>query len=175
MSWVIYVIGGLITWEGFYFGHKIIEFSELDVCLSLGLPIVGEAIDLNKVGHQSVCRDYFPNGNVDLKMVYDFLLQEHDNFPLEHFCSLYLLVGISEFLFPSRSGLVFPIIFDLVSELGCLGNYKWGSVVYEYFIESLSSASTTMKNERSRSHFHVSGCAYLLQVYVMYLISNEFD
>ncbi|KAG2396887.1 uncharacterized protein HKW66_Vig0231630 [Vigna angularis] len=130
-----------------------------------GLPIVGEVIDLNKVGHRSVCREYFPEGKVDVSMVYDFLLEEHENFPIEHFCSLYILVGILEFLLPNRSGVVFPIIFDLVWELGCVAKYNWGSLVFQYFVESVCSASTTMKNETSKSHIHVQGCAYLLQVW----------
>ncbi|KAG2399361.1 uncharacterized protein HKW66_Vig0081570 [Vigna angularis] len=37
-------------------------------CIKIGLPVVGEVIDLNKVWHRSVCRDYFPNGKVDVNM-----------------------------------------------------------------------------------------------------------
>ncbi|KAG2380599.1 uncharacterized protein HKW66_Vig0248890 [Vigna angularis] len=133
--------------------------------IKIGLPVVGEAIDLNKVGHRSVCREYFPEGKVDVRMVYEFLLEEHQNFPIEHFCSLYILVGISEFLVPNRSGVVFPIIFDLVSEFGSVPRYNWGSLVFQYFVESVCAASTTMKNETTKSHIHVQGCAYLLQVW----------
>ncbi|XP_052728589.1 uncharacterized protein LOC128195356 [Vigna angularis] len=133
--------------------------------IKIGLPVVGEAIDLNKVGHRSVCREYFPEGKVDVRMVYEFLLEEHQNFPIEHFCSLYILVGISEFLVPNRSGVVFPIIFDLVSEFGSVAKYNWGSLVFQYFVESVCGASTTMKNETTKSHIHVQGCAYLLQVW----------
>ncbi|KOM41243.1 hypothetical protein LR48_Vigan04g144100 [Vigna angularis] len=39
-------------------------------CIKIGLPVVGEVIDLNKVWHRSVCRDYFPNGKVDVNMGY---------------------------------------------------------------------------------------------------------
>ncbi|KAG2402661.1 uncharacterized protein HKW66_Vig0238580 [Vigna angularis] len=38
--------------------------------IKIGLPVVGEAIDLNKVGHRSVCREYFPEGKVDVRMVW---------------------------------------------------------------------------------------------------------
>ncbi|BAT97829.1 hypothetical protein VIGAN_09139200 [Vigna angularis var. angularis] len=99
---------------GFYFGDKIVEFNEFDVCLALGLPLVGQVIDLNKVGVHSVCKNYFPDGKVDIKMVYELLLEEHENFPMEHFCSLFILVGISEFLLPNRTGIVFPIIFNRI-------------------------------------------------------------
>ncbi|KAG2399744.1 uncharacterized protein HKW66_Vig0104030 [Vigna angularis] len=34
-----------------------------------GLPVVGEVIDINKIGRRSVCREYFPEGKVDVSMV----------------------------------------------------------------------------------------------------------
>ncbi|KAG2394602.1 Ribosome-recycling factor [Vigna angularis] len=113
--------------------------------IKIGLPVVGEAIDLNKVGHRSVCREYFPEGKVDVRM----------------------------FLVPNRSGVVFPIIFDLVSEFGSVAKYNWGSLVFQYFVESVCGASTTMKNETTKSHIHVQGCAYLLQVVIDVGVSKE--
>ncbi|KAG2383929.1 uncharacterized protein HKW66_Vig0153080 [Vigna angularis] len=40
----------------------------LPSCIKIGLPIFDEVIDLNKVGHRSVCREYFPEGKVDVSM-----------------------------------------------------------------------------------------------------------
>ncbi|BAT88811.1 hypothetical protein VIGAN_05242500, partial [Vigna angularis var. angularis] len=51
----------------FCFGEKIVEFKELS--------LVGEKIDLNGVEVLSECRNYFGVGNVDVNVIYEFLLQ----------------------------------------------------------------------------------------------------
>ncbi|QCD97003.1 hypothetical protein DEO72_LG6g1714 [Vigna unguiculata] len=44
-----------------------------------------------------------------------------------------------------------------------IGKYNWGTLVYEYLVFSLCSASLALQNESSRFEFYVVGCAYLLE------------
>ncbi|KAG2390084.1 uncharacterized protein HKW66_Vig0225110 [Vigna angularis] len=73
-------------------------------------------------------------------------------------------VGISEILFPKRSGKVFPVMFNVVDNLSGLGNYCWGSVVYRFLLRSLCKASEGLKKGKGISNVYVDGCVYMLQV-----------
>jgi len=59
--------------------------------------VVRDKIDLNEVGISNKCRKYF----VQIFVIYDFLLEEHEDVAIEDFCSLYVLLGIYDFLLPN--------------------------------------------------------------------------
>jgi len=80
----------------------------LDVCIGLGLRVVGENIDLNQEGLNSDLRNLFGASKVvEIEMVYDYILKHIKVLCLEDFGKLYVLLAISEFLLPNRSGIVF--------------------------------------------------------------------
>jgi len=110
--------------RGFRLSKEIVRFSLLDVCLGLWLRVVGTKIDLNEGFVHSECRKHFDDENVDVKMVYEFLLQHHGDLSVVDFCRLYVLIGICEFLLSSRSGRIFPILFNIVDDFGSLGKYN---------------------------------------------------
>jgi len=149
---------------GFLLNKEIVRFSLLDVCLGLGLRVVGTKIDLAEGFVQSQCRKQFDDENVDVKMVYEFLMQHLGDLSVVDFCRLYVLIRICEFLLSSRRGRIFPILFNIVDNFGSLGKYNWGSLVYEYLVESLCTASLLLSDEGNAKYFHVDGCVYLLQV-----------
>lgn len=51
-----------------------------------------------------------------------------------------------------------------------MGQYNWGSLVYQYLVSSLCNASIAFKNEKSTTHMHIVGCVYILQVNHVYLL-----
>ena len=56
----------------FDMGTKVVACSLLDVCLGLGLRVVGQNIDLTQEGLDSHCKKLFgPNKVVNVEMVYD--------------------------------------------------------------------------------------------------------
>ena len=65
----------------------------------------------------------------------------------------------------SHSGRVFSILLNILNDLGSLGKYNWGSVVYEYLVMSLFSASFLLRDQGNAKYFHVDDCVYLLHVY----------
>ena len=91
-------------------------------------------------------------------------MQHHEDLSVVDFCRLYVLIGICEFLLSSRSGRIFPILFNIVDDFGSLGKYNWGSLVYEFLVGSLCTASLLLSDEGNAKYFHVDGCVYLLQV-----------
>ena len=147
----------------FAIGREVVEFILLDVCLGLGLRVLGEKIDISDDDEDNDCRKLFCSEKIDVKMIYEFLLEyDNDGGSIELFISLYILLGISEFLLPNRDGIVFPKIFKLEDDLQSIGKYNWGNLVYDYLVGSLCSASRALKYESTTSHIHVFGCVYML-------------
>jgi len=150
---------------GFDVGGEVVDFSLLDVCLGLGLTVVGEKIDLNEEVVESETWNTFGRQRVYVKLIYDFLMKFDDDVgDVELFCKLYVVLGISEFLLASKKGCVFPVIFKIVDDMENIGKYNWGTLVYEYLVFSLCTASLALQNEPSRFEFYVVRCAYLLEV-----------
>ena len=150
---------------GFRIGGQVVEFNLLDVCLGLGLRVLGERIDLNETISDSDTLNIFGGQTVTVELIYYYLLKYDDDVGgVELFCRIYILLGISEFLLPNKKGIVFPIIFKLVDDIDNIGKYNWGTLVYEYLVSSLCIASLGLKNESAAKHFDVVGCVYLLQV-----------
>jgi len=59
--------------RGFIISNKVVRLSLLDVCLGLGLRVVGHSIKLDDVFVESKCRKLLNNEIVDVEMLYDFL------------------------------------------------------------------------------------------------------
>jgi len=144
-------------------GGQVVEFNLLDVCLGLGLRVLGERIDLNETIVNSDSWNIFEGEIVNVKLIYDYLLKFDDDVGgVEVFCRMYILLRISEFLLPNEKGIVFPIIFQIVDDMDNIDEYNWGTLVYEYLVSSLCIDLLALKNESSSKHFHVVGCVYLL-------------
>jgi len=156
---------------GFDMSAEVVVFTYLDVCLGLDLRVVGENIDLIQEGLNSDSRNLFGASQVvGIDMVYDYILKHIKVLCLEDFGKLYVLFAISEFLLPNRSGTVFSILFNIVDDLGSIGKFNWGRVVYEFLVGSICEAKLFLKEKQSTKHFHVAGCVYLLQVLYFKLI-----
>ena len=113
-------------------GTKVVAFSLLDVCLGLGLRVVGQNIDLTREGLDSHCNKLFgPNKVVDVEMVYDYLLKHSKHLEVNDFCKFYLLLGIFEFLlanlmvesflFCSTLLLTFVVLGNIIGVVWCMG------------------------------------------------------
>ncbi|XP_052736098.1 uncharacterized protein LOC128197726 isoform X1 [Vigna angularis] len=143
--------------------------NENDFCLGLGLSSDGENINLKDEIGNSTCVKYICKGTKDLNLIYKFLMRKHNKkIPSSPFCSLYILAGICEILFPKRSGRVFPIIFKIVDNLSSLGNYCWGSLVYRYLLRSLCKASNALKKGKGTRNIYVDGCIYMFQINIFF-------
>ncbi|XP_022642978.1 uncharacterized protein LOC111242704 [Vigna radiata var. radiata] len=101
---------GELVWKwvdpssGFLIGDKIVSMNEEDFFLGLGLSLDGKEFNLNGEMRVSKCVKYIGNRTSDLKLVYKCLMKKGKKIPCTPFCSLYILVGICEILFPQRNG-----------------------------------------------------------------------
>jgi len=93
-------------------------------------------------------------------MIYSVILKLGNEISSEDFCKLYILLGLSEFILPTRLGLVHDGLFNL-DDLDKLDMYNCGGLVYEILVDSLCSASKSI-TQGNMSYIHVDGCVYLL-------------
>ena len=105
-------------------GCVFVSFTLLDVCVTLGLRVCGLGVDLEC--DDSECRSLFDGGIVKVSMVYDQLVRCEADGRLGDFCKLYILLGLSEFLFTNRMGNVYPGLFQLVDNLVELSSFNLG-------------------------------------------------
>jgi len=149
---------------GFIISNKVVHLSLLDVCLRLRLRVSSDSINLDDVFVESKCRKLLNNEIVDVEMLYDFLRRCRESVSLGDYCRLYIVLGMLEFLIPSRKGTIFPMLFTIVDDLSGLGKYNWGGLVCEHLVGSICNASMFLQEKGKKRHFHIVGCEYLLQV-----------
>jgi len=61
-------------------------------------------------------------------------------------------------------GLVLGGLFRVVDDLGELGRFNWGGLVYDFLVQSMCLASMCMRRKTNATYIHVCGCVYLMQV-----------
>jgi len=122
---------------------------------------MGEKIDMHKIVYET--HTLFETNNVIVKMFFDEIIKFDNDSCVEDLCSLYILLGLSKFLLPNKMGIVHSGLFSVLDDLRQL-NMLIGGLVYEYLVDSLCSASMSIRNESSQSHIHIVGCVHLLQV-----------
>ncbi|WVZ24159.1 hypothetical protein V8G54_002703 [Vigna mungo] len=152
---------------GFEVRSIFIPFTKLDVCLGLGVRGNGEMFKLFKEEVDCHTRRLFDTNDVSVDNVYEQLQNCIKGGEVADVCRLYLLLGLSEFLFPNRGGKVHLGLFELLDDLSCIGKYNWGGVIYEYLVSSLCDAALCVGNAQKRSHCHVDGCIFALQIWAM--------
>jgi len=148
---------------GFLIRSVFVPLSLLDVSIGLGLGVSREDVELESEHVDSYCRSLFICGIVKVNMVFDEVVKCHSHGRVDEFCKLYILLGLSEFLFPNRMRNVYSGLFNIVDNLGELHRFKWGTCVYTYLVKSLCKASRCIHSEQN-SIVRVAGCVYLLQV-----------
>ena len=75
----------------------VVLFSLIDICVSIGLRIGGEQVDLENDSNDSKLRSLFGPNRVIITMIHDELLKRVNDSNVVEFCKLYILLGLSEF------------------------------------------------------------------------------
>jgi len=134
---------------GFRVGIRTVAFKHLDLCLALGLPIVGESLPetIDRVSHVRTLFDV--NEAIDINSVHSKLqvLQEGDN--LDDFCRVYILFALCVLYFPKSHGNIKKGFFNLVDDLDALSTYNWGVAVYDDLMENFSSAASKYHQQKN--------------------------
>jgi len=99
---------------GFLIQYVFVPFTLLDVCVSLGFRVAGQNIELCNEDTDCHTRTIFRSRNVSVRMIYDELMKRLNG---SNDCTLYILLGLSEFLFPNQTGTGFSGLFKIVDNI----------------------------------------------------------
>ncbi|BAT74893.1 hypothetical protein VIGAN_01266600 [Vigna angularis var. angularis] len=69
-------------------------------------------------------RRLFDTNDVTIHHVYEELQKHIKGDEVADVCRLYLLLGLTEFLFPNRGGKVHFGLFELLDDFSCMGKYN---------------------------------------------------
>jgi len=115
-------------WEershGFVVSSRVVPFTVLDVCLGICLRVVGDNFDLAKTENGCKSMSFFKRSDVSVKMIYGEIVKHRNECSINDFCMLYILLGMSHFLFSSRMSLVPGGLFRVMDDLGELGRFN---------------------------------------------------
>jgi len=106
----------------------------------------------------------FDNEVINVKTIYDKIINMEGDEDVEKFCRLYLLLGFVEFYFPNSSVKVSGWCLKMLDDLNSIGRYNWGVDVYETLACSLNRVAPLFCEGKNSSRLQIKGCALVLQV-----------
>ena len=149
----------------------LVPFSVFDVCLHLGLGVVGEEVNFEHCAPGVVNKLFHDNDitvNNILAKLRDITVNREEN--VDDFCRLYILLAFCTFYFPRSSRTITTVPFACLDNLDNLYIYNWGAVVYGFLVQSLNRASELYNHQKNNVAMQVSGCVTLLQVIKIVLV-----
>jgi len=137
----------------FWVREYLVPFSVFDVCLYLGLGVVGEEVNFEHCAPDVVNKLFHDNDitvNTILAKLRDITVNREEN--VDDFCRLYIFLAFCTFYFPHSSRTITTIPF------ACLDEYNWGAAVYGFLVQSLNRASELYNHQKNNVAMQVSGC-----------------
>lgn len=165
-----------IRWEerslAFVIQNKLVPFTPVDVCLALGLHILGENVSLQsdtEVKGHCYTKKLFEGKKITSSTIYDQLQKYKADEHVDDFCRLYVLLGFALFYFPNTKHTVPDALVRILdSEVHSLHKYSWGVLVYDVLVDSLNSVAIGLKEATNSHEINIIGCAAVLQVQISY-------
>lgn len=159
-----------MRWEerslAFIIQNKVVPFTPLDVCLALGLRIVGENVSFERNAEdECITKKLFQGKQITASTIFEQMEKYKADEQVEDFCRLYVLLGFAEIYFPNSKHTVHGALLRILDDIDSLHEYNWGVVVYDVLVDSLSHAADCLKDATNSYQLHISGCAAVLQVH----------
>lgn len=149
---------------------KLVPFKEVDVCVIIGLRVVGQALIPAK-DLKCRTRELFGEGET---MNLDWICHKLEDqsykadTEVENFTRLYILLAFGTFYFPTstRQGSIHTDFISRLDDLQSLHDYAWGSAVYEFCVKGFNQAADKVNAGNNKSQISMIGCAAALQVLI---------
>ncbi|XP_052728105.1 uncharacterized protein LOC108347345 [Vigna angularis] len=161
-----------VVHKAFRIRENLVPFRVDEVCFFLGLPNVGESVNLeNDVG--GIVNDLFKDDDITILSIMEKM--KHKTFKskrsVDMFCRLYILLGFGAFYFPRNSNVINSVPFSKLDNINDLNIYNWGDVVHGLIVSSLNRACNKYNSRSYHEVIHMAGCATVLQLWVVEHIS----
>ncbi|XP_052735528.1 uncharacterized protein LOC128197514 [Vigna angularis] len=154
-----------VVHKAFRIRENLVPFRVDEVCFFLGLPNVGESVNLeNDVG--GIVNDLFKDEDITILSIMEKM--KHKTFKskrsVDMFCRLYILLGFGAFYFPRNSNVINSVPFSKLDNINDLNIYNWGDAVHGLIVSSLNRACNKYNSRSYHEVIHMAGCATVLQI-----------
>lgn len=152
----------------FYISGCKIEIRSEDCCLMLGLPLVGNCLNLSKRPQYSQLRSrYFgKDGRPTRERLFSCAQEAIRNGDDENAARLLILFLFSTILFSAANSSTPPSLLDYVDDLSGLWAFKWGDEVFRYLLAGVRHVVTARRSGKSLVTLHGCSLVLLVSIYV---------
>ncbi|KAJ1425225.1 Aminotransferase-like, plant mobile domain [Sesbania bispinosa] len=151
---------------GFRVRSRVVPFTPLDVCLSLGLRIVGDKVRFDEVG-DSYTKGLFGGQKITAATVYEKLTELQSDEHVDDFCRLYMLLGLVEFYFPKTSPTISDSFMKILDDLQSVDKYSWGVAVFDNLVCTLTCTRGRLSEAKNSHQIHITGCTPVLEIWAV--------
>jgi len=136
-----------------------------DVCISLGLDVVGEDEKFDVSGCGCV-GSLFSGESIIIKGITKLIRctigNEHDD--VDNVCRWYILLCFGVLYFPRNLKCVCNMPFRLLENIDTLMKYNWGSAIHTFLVNGLSHAHLVHCKPKNQHFITLAGYVVVLQV-----------
>ncbi|KAL2326149.1 hypothetical protein Fmac_025207 [Flemingia macrophylla] len=151
---------------GFRIRARIIPFTPLHVCITLGLRVIGREVTMEE-STKSHVESLFGGADITMHNIVSLMKKYGNARQSEDFCRLYILFLFAIILYPRPSTVLTRVPFHLLNDLQLLNEFNWGFSIYDFLVDKITRASKMYVEGKNMSQLHVSGCALVLQVWAI--------
>ncbi|QCE09463.1 Aminotransferase-like [Vigna unguiculata] len=146
-------------------GQHLVGLSVYDVCVCLGLSMVGKCVEFDD-DVSGVVGSLFEKKPITLrdiiKKIKNLVVSDDD---VENACRLYLLLCFTVFYFPRTSRTVTNMPFKVLDNVDNLSEYNWAESVHSFLISALNRGCKVVREKINTRSLNLAGSVVVVQVW----------
>ena len=154
--------------KGFRVMQHVVPLRCVDVCMCLGLSIVGDVVKFD----DKICREVgslFDGEAVTINTItkkIKSMASSNEVDDVDGVCRLYIFMCFVVLFFPTTSSRIRALPFKLLDNIASLSNYNWGGAVYTFLINAISRSYEVYVQQQNKYAISIVGAVLVMQVIV---------
>ncbi|XP_027912560.1 uncharacterized protein LOC114172019 [Vigna unguiculata] len=148
-------------------GPHLVRLSIYDVCICLGLTMVGKSVPFDSEV-SGLVGSLFENKPISVrdisKKIKNYVSSDDDD-DVQSVCRLYLLLCFSVFYFPRTSRTVNNMPFKILDNLDNLSDFNWADSVHTFLIGGMNRGRKVLLENQNSSSLNIAGCVAVIQIW----------
>jgi len=156
----------VVDGEFIRFGPHLVHLSIYDVCICLGLSMVGKSVPFDSEV-SGLVGSLFENKPISVRdisnKIKNYVCSDDDD-DVQSVCRWYLLLCFSVFYFPRTSRIVNNMPFKILDNLDNLSDFNWVDSVHTFLICGMNRGRKVLLENQNSSRLNIAGCVAVIQV-----------
>ena len=146
-------------------GQHLVGLSVYDVCVCLGLSMVGKCVEFDD-DVSGVVGSLFEKKPITLRDIINKIknLVVSDDDDVDNAYRLYLLLCFTVFYFPRTSRTVTNMPFKVLDNVDNLSEYNWAESVHSFLISALNRGCKVVREKINTRSLNLAGSVVVVQV-----------